>query len=222
MAQLPLGIALDDYALFETFYAAGNELAVQALQNLTSPGIWIWGPPGCGKSHLLQAVAVSNDALYMPLASVESPLALDGLHDQRVLVLDDVDAVSGTAEWESAIFRLYNDIAGHGGILVASAAAPPRREAVELADLHSRYSALVAFRINALDDDNRAAALGMRAAHRGLNLSERSIQYLIHHTDRDMRSLYDLLHQLDRESLIASRRITIPFIKAYLDGAPAE
>jgi DnaA family protein len=61
-------------------------------------------------------------------------------------------------------------------------------------------------------------ALQLRARHRGLKLPPETASYLIKRSRRDMASLYELLDQLDMESLRAKRRLTIPFVRDVLES----
>ena len=68
MEQLPLEVRLADYAVFESFFPGPNAEAVQTLRSVATDGraefIWIWGAPGCGKSHLMQAAVVLASFSY--------------------------------------------------------------------------------------------------------------------------------------------------------------
>ena len=67
-----------------------------------------------------------------------------------------------------------------------------------------------------LDDADKLRALQLRAQLRGLSLSDDVGRYLLQHLARDMRSLCHALERLDRASLVAQRRLTLPFIKQVL------
>ncbi|MGH8482690.1 MAG: DnaA regulatory inactivator Hda, partial [Nevskiaceae bacterium] len=58
--QLPLGVQLPDTASFETYCAGPNAETVAALRAVLAPDappvLLLYGPPGSGKSHLLQAL----------------------------------------------------------------------------------------------------------------------------------------------------------------------
>jgi DnaA family protein len=60
LSQLALPLQLQDHAVFESFWPAGNEALIGFLRDLAGddarPGCWLWGKPASGKSHLLQAV----------------------------------------------------------------------------------------------------------------------------------------------------------------------
>lgn len=224
MSQLALPLKLDDYAVFETFHDSGNEAAVDYLARFrpaaSAPGCWLWGVAATGKSHLLQAVCArfGSDSGYVPLADVAAcgTQILDGLSRVRVLCIDDVQRVAGEAEWERALFSLYNDLreAGHG--LIVAADLPARDVPFGLADLRSRFTALASYELQPLSDEERQQALKLRARHRGLELPDETARFLLTRERRDMASLYGLLDRLDSEALAAKRRLTIPFVKSVL------
>jgi len=78
MRQIPLSVRLPDRAVFESFLAARNAQALEHLQRLAAGAAgapsWLCGPPGSGKTHLLQATCAAAAGLmragYVPLAEV--------------------------------------------------------------------------------------------------------------------------------------------------------
>ena len=60
------------------------------------------------------------------------------------------------------------------------------------------------------------AALQLRAASRGLELTEEVAAYLLRRCPRDLVTLFALLDQLDTASLAAQRRLTIPFVRQFI------
>lgn len=224
MSQLALPLQLEDHAVFESFWAAGNDTLVSFLTALVAsgdgPGCWIWGGAASGKTHLLQAVCEkSRDAAaYVPLAHLKEagPAILEGLSSRQFVCLDDVHLVARDKNWELKLFELYNRVADANGSLLATAVAAPRECRFELADLASRFSMLPTFRLAALDEADRIKALKLRARFRGLDLPDDTAKFLINRSRRDMASLYGLLDELDTAALEAQRRLTIPFVKETL------
>ncbi len=220
-AQIPLNLRLDALARFDGFHPAGNELAVAALNAPTVPGVFLYGSSGSGKSHLLQAFAYANDAPYRALRELPTPALLDGLDATTPLALDDLDAVLGDGAWELAILSLYERVVASGGLLVVAAGSSARQLEFKLADLASRCAALTPFRLRALDDAGKLVALTLRSAARGLTPDPAALKYLVERTARDMHALCRLHDALDRQSWETGRRVTVPFIRAYLDGVSA-
>ena len=224
MSQLALPLRLADHAVFASFLASGNEALVATLRDIADggrdSGCWLWGGAAAGKTHLLQAVCAhaGDQSVYVPLRMLRAagPGYLEGLASRSLVCVDDIDQVAGDTDWELALFALYNQVTDAGGQIVAAAKGTPRASGFELADLRSRLSALPAFQLQSLDDDDIARALQLRAGHRGLDLPDETAQFLLSRSRRDMASLYELLDKLDDEALRAQRRLTIPFVKEVL------
>jgi DnaA family protein len=236
MRQLTLGVRLKAQAVFASFATGGNAEVLSALGGPGRDPLWLWGNHGCGKTHLLQAVCAAagetrpgqlpsveagagQSAAYVPLddSSALPPDALKGFENCRVLCVDDVDAVAGKLEWEQALFRLFNDAAElHSRIIFASSAAP-RQIDWRLDDWRSRAKSCIVYHVRDLDESGRAEALSLRAAQRGLQLPPQTLDYLLRRMPRDLPSLLDILDELDEASMIAQRRLTIPFIRDALE-----
>ncbi len=226
MSQLALPLQLADHAVFASFLAGDNETLVATLVDLSAgnsgQGCWMWGAAATGRTHLLQAVcdAAGDRSAYLPLdmLAAAGPGILEGLESRELVCIDDIDRVAGDQDWERALFNFYNALYEAGGQLVVAAAAAPRESGFSLADLASRMSKLPVFQIRALSDEQRVAALQLRARHRGLELPDDTAAFMLKRSRRDMASLYDLLDRLDLEALKAKRRLTIPFVRGVLEG----
>lgn len=227
MRQLPLAVRLRDFAVFETFEPGPNGAAVAALADptATGPALWIWGPAGSGKSHLLQAACAAHaGAAYLPVPDLlpAGPGVLEGWQDRSLVCLDDIDRLAGRAEWEQAAFKLFNSLWERGGCLVVSASAGPATTRFTLPDLQSRLAWGGVFRLEQLSDEDRIAALRRRALHRGLQLPVEAARYLLRRLPRDMRALCGWLDTLDVASLAAGKRLTLPFVKSVIEAGPAD
>jgi DnaA family protein len=208
-------------AVFESFWPGLNGEAVAAVRAPGTLPLWLWGASGSGKTHLLQAAcaAAGEAAAYFPLARPLAlpPEALAGFERTRLLCIDDVDAVAGDPAWERALFQLFNEAAELHTRLIFAAAGPPRQSNWCLEDWRSRAAACIVYQLRELDDDGRIEALRLRAAQRGLQLPYETSEYLLKRMPRDLRSLFEILDQLDEASLEAQRRLTIPFIRDALE-----
>jgi DnaA family protein len=219
--QLALGVRLRADAVFDSFWPGPNGEIIAALRAPSAAPLWLWGAAGSGKTHLLQAVcaAAGESAAYFPLTrSLALPAeALAGFEHSAVLCIDDADAVAGDLAWERALFRVFNEAAELRTRLIFAAAAPPRQSDWRLEDWRSRAAACVVYQLRELDDAGRIEALRLRAAQRGLQLPYETSEYLLKRMPRDLRSLFEVLDQLDEASLAAQRRLTIPFIRDALE-----
>jgi len=230
--QLPLGVQLGVSLRFETYHEGVNALAIAGLRQLVDQAgeapLWLYGPVGVGKTHLMQAVCAMAGqrgltAAFLPLAeSSLVPGMLAGCERLDLVALDDVDAVAGKPAWEQALFTLYNELPEQGGRLVCAAELPPAALAFALPDLASRLSACVVHRLQPLAERDQGMALQRRAAHRGLELPDETLHYLTRRAPRDFAALCRLLDELDTEALAAQRRLTVPFVRQVLERSDGE
>ncbi|MGC1387081.1 MAG: DnaA regulatory inactivator Hda [Steroidobacteraceae bacterium] len=221
MKQLTLGVRLRTNAVFASFSPGANAELLSALRGSNREPIWLWGNRGCGKTHLLQAVCAAAGATtaYFPLdrSLALPPQALAGFESCRVLCVDDADAVAGDLDWEQGLFRLFNEASELHTRMIFAARAAPRRIDWRLKDWRSRAAACIVYQVHELDEAGRAEALRLRAAQRGLQLPAETLDYLLKRMPRDLRSLFEMLDELDEASLAAQRRLTIPFIRDALE-----
>ncbi|RJG10080.1 DnaA regulatory inactivator Hda [Pseudomonas cavernicola] len=228
--QLPLGVRLRDDATFANYYPGANAAALGYVERLCEAEagwaeslIYLWGGDGVGRSHLLQAACLrfeqrGEQAVYLPLAEVADygPELLDNLEQCELVCLDDLDAVAGRADWEEALFHLFNRLRDSGRRLLLAAAASPRELPVQLADLQSRLTLALVFQLQALSDEDKLRALQLRASRRGLHLTDEVGRFILTRGTRSMSALFELLERLDQASLQAQRKLTIPFLKEIL------
>jgi DnaA-homolog protein len=227
-AQLTLDIRLQDSASFENFLATGNEEIIQMLQDLVSSNqdsdeshlMHIWGASGCGKTHVLQATCHLAQAHHLRFAyfsvkdhSSLTPAVLNGLEDLDMVCLDDVDIIAGHTEWETALFTLCERMKACRGLLIITTVAAPSAMAFRLPDLLSRLRAGPVYQMTSLDDEGKHAALRLRAANRGIEITDDVSEYLLRRYPRDMKILFALLERIDQTSLQKKRRVTIPLIR---------
>jgi DnaA family protein len=220
--QLSLQIMLDDAATFDNFHVtAANAQALDYLRDAThlAQFTWLWGVPGAGCSHLLQALCQqegnAGGILYMPLQMHAQfhPEMLEGLEALDMVCLDDVEHIAGNADWELALFSLFNRLRDSGTRLLIAGRSAPRQLQVQLPDLLSRLQLGLVFQVHELTDEDKIQALQKRARLRGMDLSDEVAHYVLQRTERSSKGLFSLLERLDEHSLRSQRRITIPLVR---------
>ncbi len=229
--QLSLSVNLNDDATFENFYAppqTHNAMVVQGLREQldgkSEAFVYLWGAPGCGLTHLLQAACHQAQEIglavqYLPLRDLVgyAPDELFvGLEDLDLVCLDCLPSIAGRSDWELAIFNLYNRLREQGKRLLVAAEHSPRELEISLEDLRSRLQWGITYQVHSLSDEDKQHALQLRARARGLELSDDVAQYIIQRLPRDTNELFWQLQRLDHASLAEQRKLTIPFVKKVL------
>jgi DnaA-homolog protein len=225
--QLSLPVYLPDDETFNSFYPGDNSEMLAFLATLSQDDensfVYLWGAPKSGKTHLLHACCAmaQNQGLstfYIPfeLYPSMSGAVLEDLPRVSLICLDNIEQVAGNPMWEEALFDLYNRVKETGGKLLVSANHAPGQSLFSLPDLVSRLSWGLSYHVKSMSDEDKLIAMQRRAESRGLVLADDVGRYLFNRLDRDLRTLFDTLDRLDKASMQAQRKLTIPFIKETL------
>ncbi|MDL2337291.1 MAG: DnaA regulatory inactivator Hda [Pseudomonadota bacterium] len=220
MKQMPLPIASGSTPTFESFVPGGNAMV---LAHLRDPGsrltpLYLWGPQGSGKTHLLRALAHETQVQGGRIGWFGATEPTPWVHDESwsLIVLDGCDAFD--AEQQHAAFALFVEATTHATPLVASGRLPP----VDLPlrdDLRSRLGWGHVMAVQPLSEAESRGALRREADGRGLFLSDEVIDHLLHRHARDMKHLMTQLDRLDEFAMVHKRAITVPLLRQMLSEA---
>jgi DnaA family protein len=214
MKQIPLPIGLQPQPSFDNFMPGANAAALQHLRALDATGapVYLWGPGGSGKTHLLRGWAAARQAAGQRVgwfdAADRLPWQVQG--DWAMVVIDRCDELA--AEAQHAAFSVFVEATTLGIQVAAAGRLPP----VDLAlrdDLRTRLGWGHVFAIEPLPEAETRAALRRVADRRGIFLSDEVMDHLLTHFPRDLGHLMQLLDRLDRFALARARRITLPLLR---------
>jgi len=134
---------------------------------------------------------------------------------------DCLDGIVGHRDAEIALFDVFNRGRDNGGTLALAGRKPVTHLALELPDLASRLRSCAQFALKPLGEEERRDVLKARARARGFELDDAALAFLFRRHARDLGALLELLDRVDRESLAAQRRITVPFLRRIM-GLPSK
>lgn len=226
--QLPLALRYPPDQRFETCVGIVPEALAQlralaAGDDGSGTRVYLAGPAGTGKTHLSLATcaaaeAAGRRAAYLPLQAAAGRMrdALDALERATVVALDGVDAIAGNRDDEVALFDFHNRARTAGVSLLYAGRAAPDGLALALPDLRSRLSQCARIVLTPLDDDGRREVLRERARRRGLSVDPAALEWLMRRVGRDLGGLARLFDRLDKASLAAQRKLTVPFLREVL------
>lgn len=218
-AQLPL--AFDHRPALsgeDLLVAASNQAAVAWIDrwpDWPAPALVVFGPAGCGKTHLGQVFAHRSGARAITPQTLarEEPARL--VHDAPACLIDDAEAALAHG-LEEPLLHLYNTAAEAGRRLMLTARRAPSRWDVKLADLRSRLNAALAVEIGPPDDGLIAAVLVKLFADRQLKVDTDVVSFLLARMERSFDAARRLVAALDAAALAERRNITVPLARAVL------
>jgi DnaA regulatory inactivator Hda len=197
--------------------AAGNLEAVAWLErwpDWPAHALALFGPAGCGKSHLLAAFARSQPGVtLLSAAGLAVAMIPDLVAGARVVAIDDL----GPGIDETALFHLWNLTKETGRHLLLAGREAPARLAVVLPDLRSRLAATQAVGIGAPDDSLLSAVLVKLFADRQVKVAAELVTYILGRTERSFAAMGRVVDALDRASLAERRAVTVPLARQVLE-----
>lgn len=223
MRQLPLALGPAPAWRFDNFLPGGNAAWPMLLEALSAPSaavpLYLWGPPGSGKTHLLraaagQAQAAGDKVMAFDLAS--PGIGAEGWafdESARLLLLDDCDRYDALRQ--HAAFSLFVQATAAGVPILAAGRLPP----VDLPvrdDLRSRLGWGLVWQLEPPSEAQVRALLRREGDRRGVLLGDEVLDYLLRRRARDLGHLMQLLDRLDHQALVAQRAVTLPLVRQVL------
>lgn len=224
---------------FDNFVVCtGNRAACHFARQLAEGSgaeslLYLYGPPGSGKSHLLAAVAdlighatgIASphislreiDALYGGDYSPERTSLLgERFRDAPALLIDDIHLIPDNETVRVELWQLFNDFYGAGKRIMICGLLPPK-ELPNLDDhLISRLLWGLVARVDITDDDSRRMILAKLAEDRQIILPGEVADYLLKQVRRDVPSLRAALEQISRYALAEGRKLTVKLAREAL------
>jgi DnaA family protein len=203
--QLALGLLKPPAQTLDNFVPGRNAEALAVARELVAGRgpqfVYLWGPPGSGRTHLLVALAAARGELPEESAA--------GLH-----TADDVHALDEPGQ--ARLFALMNEVrADPAARLIAAGDQPPAQLPLR-EDVRSRLAWGLALMLHPLSEQEKADALRGQLAARGVRAATDLIPTMLSRLPRDMRTLSATLEALDAYALQQGRALTVPLLRHWL------
>jgi chromosomal replication initiator protein len=227
--QLILDFPVRSRYSFDNFVAcSGNETALRFAQRLASPDagenlLYLHGPAGSGKTHLLEACAeaigsLGGEAKPLPVFSFKetpgiAPQAIGTLlqrrfHDSPALLIDDLHLIPADQALKVQLWQMFNDYHAGGKPVVITGIHPPKELPNLDEHLTSRLLWGLVARVDVSDDDSRRMIMRKLAADRQMILPGEVTEFLLRHLPRDIPTLISTLDRIVRHSLATGRKVS--------------
>jgi len=215
----------------------GNAGALQFARRIADPDdpenlLYIHGPAGSGKTHLLQAIGQEIGAHAsgtVPSLSFREAITADDLilrfARAEALIVDDLHLMPDDGDLRGALWQLFNDFHSSGRKIVMAGLDAPRELPYLDDHLVSRLLWGLVARVDVSDDHSRQMILKKIAGDRQVRIPDDVVDFILMTTSREVGDLISAFDAVYRLSMELKRRITLPLAREARDrqisgGAP--
>ena len=207
------------YTLDSFVVGSSNDLAYTVAQSvIEKPGerynpMFIYGGVGLGKTHLIQAIGneiIKKDqqkkVLYINTETFVSEFITylrtkrgnfsDRYRNVDVLIVDDIQFIAGKETTEEEFFHTFNALHQTNKQIIISSDKPPKKIPTITDRLRSRLEWGMAIDIQMPDFETRSAILQTKSRNSGIELDEKTIEFLASNIKTNIRELEGALNQL--------------------------
>ena len=219
-------------------FAHAAALAVAELPGQAYNPLFLHGPPGIGKTHLLHAignyVARYGDGLAVRYATVETftsefvgALRTEGaagfksrFRGADVLLIDDIQFLASKQKTEEEFFHTFNALYETGRQLVFTSDRPPSELAGLEARLRERFECGLVIPVETPGPEAREAILRKRLLHDNVEMDDDALRLLAETISSSIRALEGGLIRVVAYASLRGERITTDVVGAVLGRLP--
>lgn len=226
--QIPLPLEPRRPGGFDDFVPGPNAAvlgAVREVAEIADRCLFLAGPAGSGKTHLLNAACLAarsagRTAFYLGARALGEADAdpLRGLEKMDLVCIDDGHLLAGDDRQEEALFHFINRLRAERGSLLFASRDRLRRLPFGLPDLASRLAWGLRLELQPLEDGDKRQVLDRHAEALGVELPVEVSDYLLGHGARDMATLIGTVTRLQQAAFREKRRITVPLARQLMQA----
>ena len=190
---------------------AEAHLQIERWPDWRELALGLWGPAGCGKSHLAHLFLAKSGGILLPARSLVVA-DIPRLSEHPTVVVEDADRGVD----EAALLHLYNHMREMGRFLLLTSRAAPSQWPIRLPDLRSRLTALPVAEIHSPDDDLLAAVLVKLFADRQMRVGPDVLNFILARMERSFDNARSLVAAIDAAALAGRRPVTVPLIRQVM------
>ncbi len=225
--------AFSEYT-FENFIVGNsNKFAhAAALAVATEPAkqynpLFIYGPSGLGKTHLLYAITdrimknfpkyrvvyvkgeeFTNQMIDAISRNITSEFR-DKYRKSDVLLIDDIQFIAGKEATQEEFFHTFNELYENGKQIILTSDRPPRDIKLLEERLRTRFESGLTADIEPPDLELRTAILKLKSAAIGLIMSDEVMHYIAENLDNNVRQLEGAVKRISAQSMLSGKEISL-------------
>ena len=216
MSQLTFKFPFKTNYFEEDFYVSSNNFEayklIESWPKWSSRYINIFGPPGCGKTHLANIFKKKINSFFIK-ASELSNNSLSLIKLKECLIIDEYQ---NNIE-EKLFYSMLNQCHQSNQYIIVNSLKPIKTFMIELNDLKSRFDSFIDIGIDLPTDELIRVILTKNFSDKQVKIEAKLLEYILKNIHRSYEDIFDLIDKVDTLSLSTGKPININLIKKVLN-----
>ncbi len=214
--QLVFNFPFKKNYLKQDFYVSENNFKayklIESWPKWPSRLVNIFGPTGCGKTHLVNILKTKIQSIIVLSKDVNEEI-LSEYKTKECLIIDDF---RNDIE-EKILYSIINQAFQDNKYLIISSSVSLKKFETELKDLKSRYGSFIDIGIDLPTDDLIRVILTKNFSDKQIQVSEKNIEYILKNIERSYEKINSFSNSIDSLSLAKAQPIKLQLIKKVLN-----
>ena len=214
--QLLLNFPFKKSYLSQDFYVSKNNFnafkLIESWPKWPSRLVNIFGPTGCGKTHLANILKTKIQSIIKLSKDVSEDI-LREFKTIECLIIDDYDNNID----EKLLYSIINQANQDNKYLIISSMVSIKKFKTRIEDLKSRFTSFIDIGIDLPTDDLIRVILAKNFSDKQIEVSEKNVEYILKNIERSYEKINTFSNSIDSLSLTKAQPIKLHLIKKVLN-----
>ena len=200
----------------QDYYVSSNNFAayrlIESWPNWPDKWVNIYGPKGCGKTHLSNILKKKMSLVEIFDAKKIDEEKISKFEKLDCLIIDNYENNID----ENFFYSILNHFKQLDTYVVVNSFLPIKNMKLELKDLKSRAESFVSLGIELPTDDLLRVIISKSFSEKQIEISPKISEYIIKNIERSYEKVFKFVKEIDDLSLSSGKSININLIKKVL------
>ena len=173
----------------------------------------IFGPNGCGKTHLINILSNKLKLLCVNANEFDAKIN-DMVENYDCIVIENYEGNIN----ENLFYSFINHVLQLNKCIIINSLKNIKNSKIELIDLKSRLDSFLAIQINLPTDDLIRVIISKTFSDKQINLNSKNLEFVIKNIERSYDKIFKFTKDIDNISLSTGKSININLIKKVLQN----
>ena len=218
MSQLVFKFPFKTKYYEQDYYVSSNNFsAYRLIESWPNwPGKWvnIFGPKGCGKTHLSNILKKKINLIHIIDAKTVDNETISKFEKLDCLIIDNYEKNID----EKIFYSLLNQSKQSDSYLLVNSILPLGNIKFDLKDLRSRTESFINLGIELPTDDLLRVIISKSFSDKQIEITPKISEYIIKNIERSYEKVFKFIKEIDDLSLSSGKSININLIKKVLNN----